>query len=153
MRHHPTHNLNRAGICFLHKKNNSMNHHTLYTYRCELVRVIDGDTVEVMIDLGLSVFKKIIIRLYGINAPEMKTVEGVIARDYLKYLFSDQVMNETKDWYIETYKDRKDKYGRYLGTIYPDGVLSNESINMRMVKDGHAVLVSYASNPDAPTRT
>lgn len=110
----------------------------MYHYRCEIIRVIDGDTVEIDLDLGLSIHFRVKVRLYGINAPEMNTREGKEAKAYLELLFT-----ETTYWSILTYKDRTDKYGRYLGTIYPSDESEVQSVNSRMVKAKHAVEAFY----------
>ena len=45
----------------------------MYEYKCELIKVVDGDTIDVLIDVGFSTFRKERVRLYGINAPESRT--------------------------------------------------------------------------------
>ena len=61
----------------------------MYKYNAEIVRVVDGDTVDAMVDLGFKIFKKIRIRLYGINTPETRTRDleekkrGLAAKDRL----------------------------------------------------------------------
>lgn len=125
---------------------------SLYFYRCNLVRVVDGDTVRVDIDLGCDVWlRNESIRLYGINAPELRRHDpaGEHAKDYLSGLLSlaptrltQAKANPKKNpkkigggqLYIETHKDRRGKYGRYLGTFFLDGV----NINQAMVDAGYA---------------
>lgn len=88
----------------------------LYHYRAIVVNVYDGDTINVNIDLGLSTWindEK--IRLARINAPELKSKErekGLKSRDFLR----DLLLN--KKVIIQTIKDRKEKYGRYLAEIW-----------------------------------
>lgn len=110
----------------------------LYVYRANVVSVYDGDTVKLDIDLGLNVWiHKSSVRLYGIDAPEIKGKErpkGIKARDRLRYLV------DGKEVIIRTHKDRTGKYGRYLVEIYTigkDGRLIN--INEQLVKEKHAV--------------
>ncbi len=86
-----------------------------YIYRATLERVVDGDTVDIVIDLGFSTFRKERIRLYGVDAPEIKTPEG----RYVKSVLIDR-LNEG-GLKIRTVKDRRDKYGRYLGLFYTLG--------------------------------
>ena len=45
----------------------------MYEYKCELIKVVDGDTVDVLIDVGFSTYRKERVRLYGINTPECRT--------------------------------------------------------------------------------
>jgi len=105
----------------------------MYTYNAHVVSVYDGDTVTVDIDLGFDVnMKKLKIRMYGINAPEVKGVtkpQGIVARDALRGRILD------KDIILHTIKDEQEKYGRWLGIIEIEG----EDINDWLVKNGYAV--------------
>lgn len=100
----------------------------MYEYQAKVLRVIDGDTVDVLVELGFHVTLSMKIRLYGINAPELKEETGKTARDYL---FS-RVYGKTIT--IRTFKDRTEKYGRFLATILLDG----ENINEDLVTKGYA---------------
>ena len=86
-----------------------------YIYQATLERVVDGDTVDIVIDLGFSTFRKERIRLYGVDAPEIKTPEG----RYVKSVLIDRLNEDGLK--IRTVKDRRDKYGRYLGLFYTLG--------------------------------
>ena len=103
----------------------------MYEYKAIVVDVHDGDTVTVDIDLGLSVWARgVKIRLAGINAPELPTPEGVAAAKRLNDLVFGKAVN------VITAKDRKEKYGRYVGEIFSaDG----GHVNALMVQEGHAV--------------
>ena len=100
-----------------------------YYYKGILRRIVDGDTIDVEIDLGMSVFVKQRIRLAGINTPETYGVKkdseeyaaGMKAKNRLKELV------ENKEVAIETLKDKKGKYGRYIGELY---ILEEEWINV-----------------------
>jgi endonuclease YncB( thermonuclease family) len=59
-----------------------------YSYRATLVRVIDGDTILVTVDLGFKIFTEKTLRLARINAPEKTTNEGVLAKDWLAHLIA-----------------------------------------------------------------
>lgn len=83
----------------------------LYHYKCELVRILDGDTVELDIDLGMRIWMRVICRLYGINTPEMKTPDGPVSKDQL---------SKFKIVQCRTYLDRRDKYGRLLVELFDD---------------------------------
>lgn len=103
----------------------------LYT-SVKVLKVIDGDTVKVEIDLGFNLKIEQTVRLYGINAPEIKgesREKGLAATEYLRSLI------ENSEITLETLKDKKEKYGRYLGKLVKDGI----DINQEMVKTGHAI--------------
>lgn len=103
-----------------------------YIYNARVKSVYDGDTIKVDIDLGFSVcLKDQTIRLFGINAPELKgptKIEGLAARDRLK----DLVLN--KEIVLETIEDTKEKFGRWLGKIY----LDDKYINDVLLTEKHA---------------
>lgn len=104
----------------------------MYEYKASIIKVVDGDTVDLRIDLGLSIFHDIRCRLYGINAPERFTKEGKESTKFLKELLSKQ-----KIWYVSTYKDRKEKYGRYIVNIEDDYgyFISEKMIANNMAKE------------------
>lgn len=88
-----------------------------YTYKAKIIRVIDGDTMEVLVDLGMYVKMTITIRLFGIDTPEIRgeeREEGLKVKDYVKSLI------EGKEVLIKTHKDSKGKYGRWLAEIIGD---------------------------------
>jgi micrococcal nuclease len=100
----------------------------LYEYRAQLIRVVDGDTVWLDVDLGFDVRRKDSFRLYGINTPEMNTAEGVTAKARLEELLKPGGITVT------TEKDRREKYGRYLATLWVSGA----NINRLLVTEGLA---------------
>jgi micrococcal nuclease len=109
----------------------------MYQYKIKKIeRVIDGDTVDVSIDLGFSITIKQRVRLKGINAAETKTVnleekaKGLVAKEWLK-----KELSREGEWVIETAKE--DKYGRILGTLYLVG--DPVTVNERMLNEGVAV--------------
>lgn len=106
----------------------------MYTYNAHVVSVYDGDTITVDIDLGFDVnMRSLKIRLFGINAPEVRGVsrtEGLLSRDALRARILD------KDIVIRTIRDKQEKYGRWLGLIELDG----ENINDWLVKNNYAVV-------------
>ena len=108
----------------------------MFEYKCKLLRVIDGDTVDVDIDLGFGVWlRKQRIRLYGIDTPESRTRDleekkyGLAAKDFL--------VNWTGagELTIKTHKDAKGKFGRILGELWT----FETNINQKMVEEHHAV--------------
>lgn len=107
-----------------------------YFYKAKIISVYDGDTVTAVMDLGFNITNKIKIRLHGINAPEIRgkqRPEGLKSRDYLRSLILD------KDVIIQTLKDKKGKYGRYIGIIH----LEDKNINELLVESGHAEKKEY----------
>jgi len=108
----------------------------LYHYRAKVVSVYDGDTCRVDLDLGFGVWiRKEKIRLARINAPELRGADrprGLQARDYLREL----VLN--KRIILQTKKDRKGKYGRYLGELWLEQNGQWINVNDRLVHEGLA---------------
>ncbi len=108
----------------------------LYHYRATVVRVYDGDTIWVDIDLGFHIwFKRVKIRLARIDAPEIRGPErpaGLVARDFLRQL----ILN--KPILLQTLKDRKGKYGRYLGEIWLEQEGQYINVNDEMLARGYA---------------
>jgi micrococcal nuclease len=109
----------------------------IYTYKAFVSSVYDGDTITCDIDCGFGVIlKKQKIRLYGLNAPEVRGESkelGIITRDKLR----ERILN--KDIYLKTIKDKKGKYGRYIATVYID----TENINDWLVENNLAVKAEY----------
>lgn len=105
----------------------------MYTYNAVITRIIDGDSIEATLDLGLYTFKKVKIRLLGIDCPEMNTVAGHAAKAWLiRYLAENAIKNDGYECQIETRK--ADSFGRWLGWIRVNGVLINDEI----IQAGHA---------------
>lgn len=103
-----------------------------YVYKADIIAVYDGDTCTAIVDLGMRVSVEITIRLYGINTPELRgaqKLDGIKSRDYLRSLIL------MKSVIIKTYKDKTEKYGRWLAEIFIDGV----NINEKLVQEGYAV--------------
>lgn len=104
----------------------------------KITNVVDGDTIDVDIDLGFSISFSSRVRLAGIDTPESRTTDkmekalGLEAKAYLKKKITD-----AKTIVIRTEKlDSSEKYGRVLGWLYIDG--ETESINNQMINDGYA---------------
>ena len=112
---------------------------TLYQYKVkEILKVVDGDTVDVIIDLGFDVFLEKRVRMAGVNAPESRTrnleekAKGLKTKAWLIEKF-----NTDKQIIIETSLDNQyGKFGRVLGTFYiGDDLLS---VNLEMLSEGLA---------------
>jgi micrococcal nuclease len=111
----------------------------MYEYRVKkLTGVVDGDTIDVEIDLGFNVSYAQRVRLAGIDTPESRTTDkaekvlGLESKEYLKSKLKD-----AKLIVIKTEKpDSSEKYGRILGWLYVDG--NTISVNDQMIEDGYA---------------
>lgn len=114
----------------------------MYTYKAQLIRVVDGDTVIAMVDLGFSTWKETRIRFYGIDAYESRTrdkeekVKGLAAKKLVQ-----DILDKTKGEFILKSKG-VDKYGRSLGILIvpinePD--VEELDLNQHLVNEGLAV--------------
>ena len=118
----------------------------MYEYSCKVERVVDGDTVDVVLDLGFDILHKCRVRLYGIDTPESRTrdldekARGKMAGAYLK----EAVDNGTKVVIETKLKDSRGKYGRVLGNVVVDGV----NINEAMIENSLAVAYFGQSKDD-----
>ena len=106
---------------------------SLFFYRAELASpsdVYDGDTIKLSIDLGFnSWLKQVKFRLYGINTPEVRgeeKEEGYKSRDFLR----SYLVGEHLELYVETYRDKTGKYGRWLATLWAYYSESNNWVNV-----------------------
>jgi len=114
----------------------------MYIYSAKLDRVVDGDTIDVVIDLGFDVFIKKRVRLVGIDTPECRTrdleekARGLAAKDRVK-----AILKENIKFVLES--TELGKYGRVLGKIHIsilDGVelLTQVCLNDQLIKEKHA---------------
>ena len=113
----------------------------MYEYSAKVDRVVDGDTVDLHVDLGFGITIKERFRLYGINAPETRTrdqdekIRGMEAKKWL----ADKLHN-SNNLRIRTVKDKKGKFGRYLCTLIlhdQDGGidLNKEMVELKLAKE------------------
>jgi micrococcal nuclease len=118
----------------------------MYEYKCKIDRVIDGDTVDVDIDLGFEVvLKSQRIRLDNIDAPESRTSDdeekkyGMLAKSFVEEFFSKgEALLVTKEY------NPKGKYGRIIGDFYIDGV----SLCNSLLENHHAVIYNGQSREE-----
>lgn len=104
----------------------------MYTYNATVERVVDGDTIDLIVDLGFHIFHAHRFRLHGINAPEIRTRDldekerGMIAFERLEELCP--IGSQVKVVSVGT-----GKFGRYIGIIYPHG--SEKSANKILIEE------------------
>ena len=111
----------------------------MFHYKVKEFKVIDGDTVDLVIDLGFSLTIKERFRLQGINAPETRTRDleekqrGLAAKHYLRdcLLFSKSLTAQTAK--------NKGKYGRWICILFDSGM----NLNKHLVETGHAISKEY----------
>ena len=110
-----------------------------FIYKADVVRVVDGDTIVVDLDLGFDVKMQQYLRLEGIDTPEIRTKdlsekeEGFKAKEFV-----EKVLNEASDVYVQTTKTGK--YGRYLATVYyiAEGTAIKTNLNQQLLDEGFA---------------
>jgi len=105
-----------------------------YRYKAIVGRVYDGDTITVDIDLGFNIWwREVSLRLYGIDTPEIRGEEresGLLSRQFVldRLPIGCEVV-------IETFKDKKEKYGRYLANVFYDG---GKNLNLELLQNNLA---------------
>jgi micrococcal nuclease len=111
----------------------------MYEYYVRKVEnVVDGDTIDVLIDLGFDILFASRVRLAGIDTPESRTRDlaekalGLESKEYLK-----KILKDAKSVIIKTEKmNSTEKFGRVLGWLYING--DTVSVNDTMINDGYA---------------
>lgn len=118
----------------------------MYDYKCKVVKVVDGDTVDVDIDLGFGIWmRNERVRIMGIDTPESRTRDlvekkfGLAAKERLKSLLGEKPVLRTQ--IARNGEDMKGKFGRVLGDfdIHYEPTESSMSVSEIMILEGHAV--------------
>lgn len=108
-----------------------------YEYNAAILRIVDGDTIYVLCDLGFTLHESIELRLAGINTPEVVGEEkaaGIAARDFVRAALPIGTPIR-----IKTYKDKKEKYGRYLADVmYTNATGEEILLNKQLIDLGLA---------------
>lgn len=104
----------------------------MWEYRCTLLRVVDGDTVWLNVDLGFRCHVEIDVRLAGLDAPKASTDAGRAARDAVV-----QWLTGSSELTVTTTKNTTERYGRWLAVIRRAG--DPQTLNDHLVAAGHAV--------------
>ena len=108
----------------------------------EINRVVDGDTIDVTIDLGFELYKKERVRVAGVDTPEKRTRNleekalGIDATNWLKKELEDTIAGDEELIIRTELKGGVGKYGRLLGWLYIGD--NNISINEQMIAEGYA---------------
>ena len=117
----------------------------MYEYKCKMVKVVDGDTIDVDIDLGFGVWmRNQRIRMHGIDTPESRTRDleekkyGLAAKDFLLKWTNAGGLT------LKTHKDDRGKFGRILGEIW----CFDTNVNEKMIEEHHAVRYMGQSKED-----
>ena len=114
-----------------------------YNFRVtEIVKVLDGDTIDVLIDLGIDLFKKERVRIAGVDTPEKRTRDleekalGIDATNWLKQKLEETIKGDEELLIRTELKGGVGKYGRLLGWLYinEDAI----SLNEQMITEGYA---------------
>jgi len=113
-----------------------------FWYGARVLNVVDGDTIDLMIDLGFDIHHKIRVRLYGVNTPESRTKDAAEKEMGLK------AKSFTNDWldghqwvFVNTIPDKNDKYGRILAKIYSSDQIGDPKtacLNTDIIQAGFA---------------
>lgn len=113
-----------------------------YWYVGEVIKVVDGDTFDVIIDLGFDVHHKARVRLYGVNTPESRTKDAAEKELGLKAkAFTADWLTNHKKVFIKTVIDKNEKYGRVLAEIYSSADIDSPTtacLNKDIIEAGYA---------------
>jgi len=113
-----------------------------FWYGAKVLKVIDGDTIDLRIDLGFKIHHEIRVRLYGVNTPESRT------KDLKEKELGLKAKQFTEDWttnhewvFVNTIPDKNDKYGRILAKIYSSEKIDDPKtacLNIDIIESGYA---------------
>ena len=121
----------------------------MYTYPCKVLSVIDGDTLDIELDLGFHIKMKERVRLIGVDTPETygryAVPEGKIATDFVIKWVADREARKGDFMYVSSKYNARDKYGRSLGILMwippiGDGLMM-ENLNDDLVRSNNAVVM------------
>lgn len=124
----------------------------MYEYLATVLRVVDGDTMHLNVDLGFNIKFEMPVRLLGLNCPELNTDAGKVARqfviDWLNTHALVEGIHSEDSWQVilHSYKDKQEKYGRYLGMIL-DTSSFGLSLNQALLDSGNAVVYPISLAP------
>lgn len=109
-----------------------------YTYRVkEVVKVIDGDTIDVQLDVGFATYVRKRLRFMGINTWEKSGAEkekGLLAKARL-----EELLDGADNIYVQTIMDSQGKYGRLLAYVWVETTDKLTLVNTLLIEEGHGV--------------
>ena len=103
----------------------------MYEYAARCTNIVDGDTIDLLVDLGFGIHSQQRVRLLGINCPEHGTIAGDDATAFTK----QWIEQHGPDLTVHTVKDRREKFGRLLAQV----TVAGRSLNNDLVEAGLAV--------------
>jgi len=111
----------------------------MYSYKAKIISVYDGDTCTAVLDLGFKVKLEMKVRLYGVQAPELRTKDKLEkeAGYVVKKWVEERLLN--KEVLVRSIKDKAGKFGRYLLLIFYEGINGETEINTELVDMGYAL--------------
>lgn len=113
-----------------------------FWYGAKPLKTIDGDTIDLMVDLGFNIHFKMRVRLYGVNTPESRTKDLAEKELGLKAKKFTEDWLTGRDWvFVNTIPDKNDKYGRILAKIYSSDKIDDPTtacLNLDIIQSGYA---------------
>jgi len=112
--------------------------HPAYTYKCKVIKVVDGDTLDVVIDVGFSTNITKRLRLFLIDAWEIRGVEkekGLAAKKRLQ-----EIVDSATQVYVQTIMDSVGKYGRVLSWVWVETNKELSNVNETLLNEGHGTI-------------
>jgi len=119
-----------------------MSGYSPYWYNAKVLKVVDGDTVDLMVDLGFNVHHKIRVRLYGVNTPESRTKDAAEKEMGLRAKqFTSDWMDRHPEVFVQTVADKNEKYGRVLANVFSSNLVDDPAtacLNKDIIGAGYA---------------
>lgn len=113
----------------------------MYIYDCKVLNVVDGDTIDVELDLGFNIKAKERVRLLGVDTPEVfgQNAEpaGIVASEFTKTWIRERQSIWDRFTYHSIKYNARDKYGRSLGILIWTGSKLSESLNEAIAASGN----------------
>ncbi len=111
-----------------------------YCYRAKVIKVVDGDTIDVQIDVGFDthIYKR--LRLLGVDTWELRGDErekGLVAKERMEHLVLE------KDVFVQTEMDGEGKYGRVLAWVWLETESEHLNVNNLLIEEGHGTEIDY----------
>lgn len=112
----------------------------MYVYECKVLNVVDGDTIDIELDLGFNIKMKERVRLIGVDTPETfgpkAEPAGAVATQFTKDWIEKRQKTNDRFMYYSLKYNSKDKYGRSLGQLVWTGAMLSECLNDAILEAG-----------------